>query len=91
MLPLLEAEVRDAKYSTRAWTLQEHLLGGRLIYFGKHEVHYRCMGGRASRSESIDDSIDPARLFALKMDNDAAQQQPANVVSLSRPPPLGGF
>ncbi|OTA60820.1 HET-domain-containing protein [Hypoxylon sp. EC38] len=57
LFPTLHQEMFRSTYNTRAWTVQEMLLGSRRIFFGKHQIHFSC--NTANLCESIDDASDP--------------------------------
>lgn len=67
--PPVAKEIQEAtcKHSTRAWTLQELVLSRRRIFFGKNQVHYIC--GTMSCEESINDTVDPARVLDREMES----------------------
>ncbi|KAI0181124.1 HET-domain-containing protein [Hypoxylon sp. FL1284] len=57
IFPTTHQELIGAIYCSRAWTMQEFLLGSRRILFGKHQVHFLCNTSRYC--ESIDEACDP--------------------------------
>ncbi|KAI0846330.1 HET-domain-containing protein [Daldinia vernicosa] len=63
LFPALPQELTGTTYFTRAWTLQEYLLGSRRILFGKHQIHFLCNTG--NYCESIDDTVDPGGLLDI--------------------------
>jgi hypothetical protein len=57
VFPMLEQDIEGAKYSTRAWTMQEGMLTRCRLFFTKHQVHWWC--NSAVFSECIDETADP--------------------------------
>lgn len=59
VFPMLTQDTEGAKYSTRAWTMQEALLTRCRLFFTNNQVHYRC--NSAIFAESVDHEFDPAQ------------------------------
>lgn len=55
-------ELMNARYNTRAWTLQEFLLSPRRLVFGEDQVCFIC--NTAQYTETIDEILDPANVLA---------------------------
>ncbi|KAI1862341.1 uncharacterized protein JN550_010203 [Neoarthrinium moseri] len=53
-LPSLAHEIPNTKWNTRAWTMQENLLGNRKLYFSRSQVMWFCNSGVSY--ESMDDA-----------------------------------
>lgn len=58
IFPTLVQEMENARYQTRAWTMQEALLSRCRLVFTKYQAHWRC--NSADWCESIDETDDTA-------------------------------
>ena len=58
--PVIQKEFEASSWFSRAWTMQEMLLGCRRLIFGKNQTFWFCNMGQ--RAESVSE-VDPAGLY----------------------------
>lgn len=58
--PVIQREFEESSWFSRAWTMQEMLLGCRRLIFGKNQTFWFCNVGQ--RTESVSE-VDPAGLY----------------------------
>lgn len=73
---------RDAKYTSRAWTLQENILSPRCLYVTSHEVYYSCHGTLLTQSHGVvtnskPDAVRAVSWFAEALSHTSPDGKPA--------------
>lgn len=49
--------IDESVYESRGWTMQEHLLSQRCLYFTEHQIFFRCCVGCAREAEALVDGL----------------------------------